>query len=293
MLAHNGPMQMIVWSLLALIGLVAAALGIGAWRWERATAELVAQLQSASRAPAVARVDLERELAGLPPPVQRYFRAALTDGMPIVRGVTVTHHGRFNMGADPAAPQWKPFTSRQTVVTSRPGFVWDGRISMVPGIAARVHDAYVAGEGRLHATAAGLVTLADLRGTPEVDQGELMRYLAEAAWVPTALLPSQGVRWTPVDHTSADASLRDGDTEVTLRFTFGADGLVRTVRSETRGRQVDGRFVPTPWEGRWSNVQQRGGMWIPIDGEVAWLLDSGELPYWRGTITDIAFEPAR
>ncbi len=286
-------MQMIVWSLLALIGLVAAALGIGAWRWERATAELVAQLQSASRAPAVARVDLERELAGLPPPVQRFFRAALTDGLPIARGVTVAHRGTFNMGADPDAPQWKPFTSRQVVVINRPGFVWDGRIAMAPGIAARVHDAYVAGEGRLHATAAGLVTLADLRGTPEVDRGELMRSLAEAAWLPTALLPSQGVRWAPVDDTRADATLRDGNTEVTLRFAFGPDGLIRTVRSESRGREVNGRFVPTPWEGRWSNVQPRGGMRIPIDGEVAWLLDGGELPYWRGTITDIAFEPAR
>lgn len=47
---------------------------------------------------------------------------------------------------------------------------------------------------------------ADLRGAlGEVAQGELMRFFAEAAWYPTALLPSQGVRWQAVDDTSARA----------------------------------------------------------------------------------------
>ena len=66
---------------------------------------------------------------------------------------------------------------------------------ILPGLAVRVHDAYVAGEGILHPAALGLFTLMDLRGTGEVAQGELMRYLAEAVCTRTALLPGQGVRW--------------------------------------------------------------------------------------------------
>jgi hypothetical protein len=46
-------------------------------------------------------------------------------------------------------------------------------------------------------------TLVNLRGTPEIAQGELMRFLAEAAWYPTALLPSQGVQWKAIDDFSA------------------------------------------------------------------------------------------
>ena len=38
-------------------------------------------------------------------------------------------------------------------------------------------------------------------------EGELMRFLAEAAWYPTALLPSQGVRWQGADERSAFATL--------------------------------------------------------------------------------------
>ena len=66
-----------------------------------------------------------------------------------------------------------------------------------------MHDAYVAGEGILQASLFGLVTVAALRGTPAAAQGELLRFLAEAAWHPTALPPSQGVAWAAVDAASA------------------------------------------------------------------------------------------
>jgi hypothetical protein len=52
-----------------------------------------------------------RELEGLPAPVQRYFRAVLKDGQPIITAVTIDIAGTFNMS--PTGEQWKPFTSKQ------------------------------------------------------------------------------------------------------------------------------------------------------------------------------------
>ena len=92
-----------------------------------------------------------------------------------------------------------PFTSDQLVITRRPGFDWDARICLSPGVHVFVHDAYGAGEGILHAALSGLITLVDLRGTPEMAEGELMRFLAEAAWYPRHCCPakvSAGTRWT-------------------------------------------------------------------------------------------------
>ncbi len=133
--------------------------------------------------------------------MQRYFRKVLEDGQPMVAGVHVRHSGTFNMGE--TTDQWKPFTSDQRVVTQRPGFDWNGRVVVVPGLPVRVHDAYVAGEGILHAALFGLFSLVNLLGTGDVAKGELMRFFAEAAWYPIALLPSQGVRWEKVDDHSA------------------------------------------------------------------------------------------
>ena len=47
----------------------------------------------------------------------------------------------------------------------------------------------------------------DARHSPELASGALMRYLGEAAWFPTRLVPGSGLTWTPVDDAHADATL--------------------------------------------------------------------------------------
>ncbi len=280
-------LKMTLFIILGLVAVIAAVLILGAARWQSASRELQARLEAAQPPEQPATYDT-RELDGLPMPVQRYFRAVLSEGRSIVSRVSVMHRGTFNMSE--TGEQWKPFTSAQQVTTQPPGFIWNGRIAMLPGLPVRVHDAYVAGEGILRASLSGLITLANMRGTPDMNQGELMRYLAEAAWYPTALLPSQGVRWTTVDDTSAKATLQDGDTRVSLLFRFDEQGLIASVLAEARGRTVAGKVIATPWEGRWFDYALRDGMRIPLEGEVAWLLPEGRKPYWRGRITEVRFE---
>jgi hypothetical protein len=273
-----------------VVGLPAVLL-YGAYRWHVRTQELRGRLEEA-RVPVRPQAVDFRELEGLPAPVQRYFRAALREGQPLVSAVSVEHTGTFNMSD--SGEQWRPFTSTQRVVTQRPGFVWDGRIAVVPGVAVHVHDAYVAGEGILHPALFGLIPLAEMHDTGgAVARGELMRFFAEAAWYPTALLPSQGMRWEPVDDRSAKGTLIDSALSLTMLFRFGDDGLVESVQAEARGRTVGGQVIPTPWEGRLSNYQERSGMHVPLSGEVAWLLPERRQPYWQGHITEIAYEWAR
>jgi hypothetical protein len=216
----------------------------------------------------------------------------LKEGRPMVTGVRVRHEGTFNMG-EGAETNWKPFTSDQVVVAQRPGFDWNGRVAMAPGLPVRVHDAYVAGEGILHASLLGLFSVVDMRGTGEIAEGELMRFFAEATWYPTALLPSQDVRWEARDDRSARATLEEGDISLTMLFTFDERGLIETVSVKERGAAVGDKIVPTPWRGRFWNYEERGGMLVPLNGEVAWVPPEGEKPYWRGHITEIAYQFAR
>jgi hypothetical protein len=230
-----------------------------------------------------------RELTGLPEPVQRYFGTTLQPGQRMLAAATLDHAGTFNMSE--GGERWLGFTSNQRVVLARPGFDWDARIRLLPGLAFRVHDAYVGGEGILTARLLGLPVV-KMQRTPELARGELMRFLAEAAWYPTALLPSQGVHWTAVDDRHARATIADGDTRVSLTFGFGAGGLIESVRAEDRGRAAAGKVVPTPWEGRWSHYTERDGMQVPLEGEVAWILAGSRKPYWRGRITRLEYEYA-
>ena len=283
-----------MWFKAALI-VVALALGVagavvyGNARWDSDTRALRERLDAAWVPPSAGTgIHRAEDLAALPPPVQRYLRAALSENQPLVAAVSLEHSGTFDVGEDTA--QWKPFTSTQRVVTRPPGFDWDARIGIVPGVAVHVHDAYVGGEGLLRASVLGLVPVADLHGAGELAQGELMRYLAEAAWYPTALLPSQGVHWDPIDANSARATLAHGETSVSLVFRFGDDGLIDTVRADARGRTVADTVVPTPWIGRFWNYAVRDGMRIPLEGEVAWIMPYGTRPYWRGRANQIRYE---
>ncbi len=209
----------------------------------------------------------------------------------MLSGVRLEHSGSINMST--TAEKWKRLNSTQRVVIHRPGFDWEGRIEMLYGLTVRVHDAYLGGEGILRATMFGLISLANMRGTTDIARGELMRFLAEAAWYPTALLPSQGVQWEAADQLSAKATLHDGEIAVTMLFVFDQDGLIKTVSAGARGRVVKGVSIPTPWECSFNNYQRQDGMRIPMAGEVAWVPGDGPKPYFRCCITNICYEPLK
>lgn len=261
-------------------------LSFGSLRWKAATRQLLSELEYGD-CPFEPRHYHEIDLVDLPLPVQRYFRVVLSEGQGMIAGVDARHQGEFNL--DEAGERWVSFKSLQTVTVHRPGFVWDARMRMAPGVTIRVHDAYVRQEGLLRASLFGLITLAHQRGTSEIAHGELLRFLAEAAWYPTVLLPGQGVNWEAIDDHSARAILCDGEVSVNAVFHFDTQGLISRVFCEERHRMVKGQAAPTPWQGRFWDYERRDGMLIPLCGEVSWLLPEGEKPYWRGRIMDIKY----
>jgi hypothetical protein len=274
---------------IAIIGVsIVVSLGIaaiyGSYRWQSNTDKLRAKLIDGQRTIKPQIYD-RQEIEGLPAPVQRYFQAVLKDGQPIVAAVNLTQQGLFNMSE--TKTKWSPFTATQFVTTQRPGFDWDARIQMAPGVSAFVHDAYMLGGGSLHASLLGLFTVADVRDTPQAAQGELLRFFAEMPWYATALLPSQGVRWEAIDNTSAHATMTDGATTVSLVFRFNAEGTIETMRAEARYRD---KLTTMPWSGRFWDYSTCNGMLIPLEGEVGWEYPEGLRLYYKGKVTEINYE---
>jgi hypothetical protein len=276
-------MKWIILSVILLITLIGLASLYGRYQWRLGTNRLRAQLTSGQQSIQTKNYD-PNEIEDLPAPVQRFFRAVLTEGQPIVTRVNLSQEGEINMSE--TAAKWCPFTATQFVITQRPGFDWDARIHMAPGLSALVHDAYVLGAGILHASLVGLFTMADLHGTPAAAQGELLRFFAEGPWYPTALLPSQGIRWEAIDDTSARGTMTDGETTVSLVFGFNPEGTIATIKAAERYRGL----VATPWEGQFWHYATRNGMQIPLEGEVAWHPPEGLWPYWRGRVTKLSYE---
>jgi len=225
----------------------------------------------------------ESDLTGVPAPVARYFRAVLHDGQPVVRHAHVRWTGTFNMGK-PGHDRWVTFGAQQDFVPVTRGFVWDARMYMLPGVPVLVRDGFVEGTGSMRGAVLGLVTVVDVGGSQEIAASALLRFLGEAVWMPTALLPSQGVRWTAIDAERARATISSGTVTVSAEFVFGPDGLIASM-SSTERMFDDGRNPPSvhPWGGNYRRYERREGMLIPQEAEVAWMLPAGRFVYWRGT----------
>ena len=96
------------------------------------------------------------------------------------------------------------------------------------GLPVRVHDAYVTGEGILHASLLGLFSLVDMRGGGKSNRGRIDALLRRGSLVShgAATYPEE-VRWEAVDDRIAYAMLTEGSISTTMLFTFDKQGLMR------------------------------------------------------------------
>jgi hypothetical protein len=227
------------------------------------------------------------ELAFLPAPVRRYFLFALKPGQPMIQHARVVQTGRFRAGGFDS--KWNPFAAVQHFAAGPPGFVWDARIHMAPLLTARIRDSYIRGRGAMRGRIASILPIVDRSDTHELAEGALQRYLAEAVWLPTALLPGQGVVWEPIDGSTARATLSDHGVTVSLDFEFGDTGEIVRCYTDARYRDVNGDFVATPWACCYGDYAQVDGMMIPHSGETEWILPEGWYSYCRLHLRTIEF----
>lgn len=275
-------------AIIVLFGIASsAAIGIGTLRWNSKTSHMVEKLLSATKRRETAMVSF-KDLTTRPPPVARYFRMALTEGQPFIRSARILHSGDFLTSVENNG--WSPFTSTQRFAIHPPGFVWDAKIRMAPLMSVRVRDAYLAGQGLMEARVLAILQVMGQYGSAELNAGALQRYLAEAVWFPTALLPGEGVVWTAIDDTHARATLTDFGTSVSLEFTFNEKGEITRIFASGRYREVDGKYELTPWEVRVWNYQDKSGMRIPLEGEVQWHVQGKSLLYWKGRIVENEYD---
>ncbi len=148
---------------------------------------------------------------GLPAPVERYLQWALPRHQRI-RLVRIRQTGRLR--TDVRSSRWMSFNAQHTIAPLATAFVWDARIAVAPFLHIRVRDAFLEGQGSGQVSFLSALTIASDSGTPEMNSGSLHRYLAEAPWYPSALLPSAKMRCAAIDAHSATATLTDHEVSV-------------------------------------------------------------------------------
>ncbi len=226
----------------------------------------------------------EDMLDQLPEPVQRYMRWTGVAGRPWIHTARVRQEGRFRLGAD---RPWMPMKAEQVYTVDPPGMRWRARFKMFGLPLFSANDSYRDGQGHMYGKAAGLITLFD-DSSEKLTQGTLVRYLSEMIWFPIAYL-GDNVSWTPVDDHSAGVAITDHGRTVSGRMVF--DDLGRPTTFEAmRYKEDKGTYTLLPWHTPMFEWDARGGLNIPVRGEVYWIMPDGQqLTYGDFNIVSVEY----
>jgi hypothetical protein len=225
----------------------------------------------------VERSDLEP----LPVPIRRWLEASGVVGRARVTTVRLRQRGALRTKPDGA---WMPIRAEQYFSVDPPAFVWrvDATMMRVVPIAGR--DKYTSSHGQMLIKAGSLVNVVDASDV-KIDQGALLRYLAEIMWFPSAALAA-GISWEPIDASRAKATLRDGGSTVSGVFTVDERGrVVRFDAARYQGSGPDAKL--TPWFATCSAWRTFEGVAVPSQGDVGWDLAGDPFIYFRWEVVDL------
>lgn len=220
-----------------------------------------------------------RQLEGLPKPVQQYFRHVLRPGQSYISSVHLLHTGLFKTDLRKG---WVAISGEEYFTAHHPGFVWKGKTATFTA-----RDMFVEGKGRLVVHLFSLFQIQDSQG-PQFNRGELMRWLGESVCFPTNLLPSQDLKWYPIDDRSARLEYSYQGMLISLMVKFNAAHEIEQI---TAMRNM-GEGPRQKWVTRLSDYQLRDGVRIPTVLEAAWDLPEGYFPYARFVISEIEYNQA-
>ena len=168
------------------------------------------------------------DLDVLPDPARRFLTRVLPPDTPLADEVELTAHGSIRLGSN-----WWPFRSTQVLLAGA-GFVWRPVVHRGP-MRVTGADTMVDGSGSMDFRLFGLVPVARSSG-PDTDRSAAGRLAVETvAWLPQAVTPRRGVRWTAVDEERATVSVPTPAGSIDVTITVDDDGRLLSTATQRWG----------------------------------------------------------
>jgi len=262
--------------------LLAALVAMGNWQFQKqVTSDLNAFLPKiVPTAPILDRA----MIAGLPPIVQKWMEFSQVIGKPMQQIVSLQQTGRMRFKPN---GKWMPVAARQYFTVANPGFIWMATAGndWMPIVA---RDLYQDGKGHMLVKAYGLFSVADAKGAT-IDQGSMLRYLAETCWFPSSAL-SAFVQWESIDSLTAKATIRYGKEEGMGIFTFDAMGRLESFDGLRYYDRKSGATLEK-WhiQNDMASLRTFEGVVIPTKATVTWELKEGDFTWLELEIKDVQY----
>ncbi|MHC1707051.1 MAG: DUF6544 family protein [Bacteroidales bacterium] len=264
------------------IVLIAGLVGYGNWRLDALVKNEVSEIfaRNTGREGITIKSGTYRHL---PACVGRWLDNSKITGKENIRTVRLKQKGE--MCTKPGG-KWMTFEAEQYFTVQRPAFIWKAKVNLAPGVFLTARDKYDKGQGNMLIQALSLYTIANSSGR-EMDQGTLLRYLAEACWFPSMAL-SEYISWTEIDSLSARATMTYRATTASGVFTFNTKGDVVSFDALRYG-EFDGKFSQERWHIDLKDYKEFEGIRIPFINEVTWKLKTGDFKWLRMELTNVEY----
>lgn len=232
------------------------------------------------RKPAAEPVEAD-DLETLPEPVARWLQMSDVVGKRPPTEVRLGQVGEMRTEPEGA---WMPVEAEQAVGVHPPRFLWTASVRMGRFVYLSARDRYIDGESSMRIDVYSLVPVVDASGR-KIDQGALVRFLAESIWYPSAALADY-VEWQPVDDATARATITYGGIEATGLFQFNDEGEVVGFAADRYFHRPDGATKE-----RWrvdvdpGSYETRDGVRVPTEAVVSWKFDQ-VFPWYRVEIDE-------
>lgn len=222
-------------------------------------------------------------LVHLPMPVQQWLTASGVVGKEWVHTVRLQQKGLMRTSPDGT---WMPTNAEQYIDVDKPGFVWKADVRLFSFLPLAGLDQYTDGKGNMQIKGFSFIPIVNASDT-KTDQGELLRYLSEMCWYPSAAL-SPFINWQSINANQAQATMQYKGVTASALFTFDEQHrLVSVAAKRYKGNEADSQledwYIPAR---AWKAMQ---GVTIPVKGDVIWKLGTGDFDYYQWEITDIDY----
>lgn len=219
------------------------------------------------------------EYPDLPEPVKRYFTYTFNGQKSVkIKNVFWKEKGKFKL---PVSPKYFSIKSAQTSLTTEPKYMWEGLYSNAafkfPILESR--DAFSINSHNMRAKAFGAKTVMSTDYTAEQKDSLysylMLRYYGTALDFPWALLPSEYVKWSPIDDQHAYLDITYDKLKGRYLVTINEKGQI--TKLETPEYMLHGNSQKLREVGEKSEYKEINGFMIPTHMNYKWYTENNEL----------------
>lgn len=216
----------------------------------------------------------------LPELVQKWLQNSGVIGKEKIVSVRLQQKGEMKTKPE---SKWMPFTATQYFNVQNPAFVWSTEVDFVSMVNMVGRDKFMRGEGEMLIKLANVIPVVNEGNNDKINQGAMVRYMAEMVWFPSAAL-SDYIKWEPIDANAAKATFILNRKMVSGIYTFSDEGNFKSFEADRYyGGKKDSKLEK--WKIIASDYKEFNGIRIPNKCSVTWKLKEGDFNWLNLEIT--------